>query len=143
MRLAEMSESQRQSHHGVVSTLVAAGWEPQRDQLAFEEGEWTVYDIDMQRSNGRTRLRVFRDPATDELSLTIVMAEGVLGLYFKCEARFGETVRAIVGMQDDIDVHTYKRKVASLLRVCPEIYVGTDERSRIRLVDKKGYGNEP
>jgi hypothetical protein len=83
MRMTEMSESQRHSHHTVVSTLVAAGWEPQRDQLAFEEGEWTVYDIDMQRSNGRARLRVFRDPTTDELGLAIVMTEGVLGLYFK------------------------------------------------------------
>jgi hypothetical protein len=135
MQKSQMNATDLATHHLVVSALVAAGWEPQRDQLAFDEGEWTLYDIDMQRFNGRMRLRVFRDPTSDELGLALRTTQGqTVGLYLKCGDRLRDVLDVIVEMQDVIDEGNYRQHVACLVQVCPEIYSGTDDVARVRIV---------
>src|SRR5437588_6130365 len=104
MRKSEMKGVKLATHDSIVSTLLAAGWESQRDQLEFEAGGWTIYDVDMQRFNSRARLRVFRDPTTDELGLTLNTLQGnTLTVYLLYGTKLQKVLETIVGMQDAID----------------------------------------
>lgn len=138
MRKSEMSLSEASTHEAIVSTLAAAGWEPQGDQIKFEAGGWTIYDIDMYRFNGRARLRVFRDLASEELGFVLKTVQGkTLGLYLQCGSNLQQVLDAIVEIQEAIDQRTYKQYVARLVHLCPGVFASTDELERVRLIDRK------
>ncbi len=133
MSKTDLSPEQATARSAAIEIFEGAGWSPTTGHVAFDTGQWSRLQVEMERADAglsaRVEIRVSRGALF--LHLRVGLLKDLL-LEIEYGDRMLDLVRQIVAGQSGLTPATYKREIKRLHTICPTMYrIQGDKRTRV------------
>lgn len=137
MRKNEMSKDQLAIRQTIIARLDKTGWSESEALSGFDRGDFEPEEVIMEY-NGLMNITVSYNASENLIHLIMESWLGgpSVALEINFLDRLNELLDLIVSFQDKVTEHNFRKYVAKVVEVCPEVYVDLGDIGLVRLDNK-------